>query len=186
MKSSNNRKQQGFSLIELLITIIILAILATVAIIYGPAVMKSSRDKLARNRLATVADAQSRFKGGMGRGRFGSVCELTKIPTEDGSVLLPSSVAKFDEACKPVAIDNWYVEDNIGAGDPAENAALRKTYMIHLRSELSKDLKFCMGPDGILRQPKSVRGNGGIEADNGNGNGGGGAQCTLNSPEVKQ
>ena len=173
MRRKNYQQQQGFTLIELLITIVILAILASVAILYGPAILKGSKDKLAQTRLATVAEAQNRFKGGMGRGRYGSVCELARTPTEDGSVLLPASVAKFDESCAPVAIDGWFVRDNIGASDPSENMALRKTYMVHLLNQESEEIKFCMGPDGILRKPTPPRG--GVNG-----------LCTMNSPEAEQ
>lgn len=173
MKSNEyQHKQRGFSLIELLITIVIIAVLASIAIIYGPAVIKGSKDKLARTRLATIADAQNRFKGGMGKGRFASLCELTRTPTEDGSVLLPTSVAKFDDNCKPAAIDGWSVQDDIGAGDPTENMALRKTYLIQLRKDDSKADQFCMGPDGILRKPDNIRGSG--------------SGCTMSSPEAEQ
>jgi prepilin-type N-terminal cleavage/methylation domain-containing protein len=172
------QKQRGFSLIELLIVVVMISIFASIAILYGPAVIKGSKDKLSRTRLATISDAQNRFKSGMGKGRFGSLCELARTPTEDGSVLLPTSVAKFDEGCAPIAIDGWYVQDDIGAGDPTQNPALRKTYLIQLRKEDSETERFCMGPDGILRKPKPGRGGGGGTI--------GGSTCTMSSPEVEQ
>jgi prepilin-type N-terminal cleavage/methylation domain-containing protein len=187
MRSNKNQeKQNGFSLIELLIAIVILSIMATVAVIYGPAVIKGSKNTLAKTRLAAVADAQRRFRD-MGRGRYASVCELATTVTDDGTTILPSNITKFENGCDPVAIDGWYVYDDLGAEDPQDNEVLRKTFMVYLQGENKKE-KFCMGPDGILRKPSDGRDGGGINPGSGGiivKPGTKGAACTLQSPEVE-
>lgn len=170
-----NNGQSGFTLLEILIVVVIVGVIASMAILIGTGVFKGTKDKLAQTRLAAIVDAQNRFKIGMGRGRFASVCELTQVETDDGSTLVPENVAKFGEGCAPVAIDGWYVFDDVGGNNPADDPSLRTTFLVQLQSDNSKTVAYCMGSDGILRKPESL-------ASGGRGRT---VVCNMNSPAVQ-
>lgn len=153
---TNDRAQQGFSLIELLIVIIIISVLSSIAVIGYNRVQRGIRDKMAQTRLAVFADAQTRFSVGLGRGRYATACELTQTRSARGEVLIPETTAKFDNptsSCTPVPIDGWYVSDGLTAADAATSPTLRRQYLIRLYREGGAGENYCISSvDTVLRK----------------------------------
>lgn len=164
--------QKGFTLVEILIAVVIMAILSTIAIIGYTKVTQGMRDRLARTRLAVFAEAQSRFKLGMGRGRYAGACELARTTSNTGELLIPETVARFDGNCTPIPLGDWYISDDIA--NQINNPTLKNRFIIRLTKGdplggRSTDV-YCIAEDGVLRRGISSGRNGG---------------CDRNSPSVE-
>lgn len=152
-KMKNNKTQRGFTLIEILVVIVILAVIGSIAVLSYNRVQRGIRDKLAQTRLAIFADAQTRFRVGLGRGRYAGVCELSRTMSSTGERLIGETTAKFDAACVPIEVDTWAVRDEVvNPINPAADTTLRRGYLMFLNSSNSPNFEYCMGEDGVLRR----------------------------------
>lgn len=153
MKIKNTNRAMGFTLIEILVVIVIIAIIASIAVISYSRVQRGIRDKLAQTRLAVLADAQTRFRVGLGRGRYAGVCELANTTSSSGEALINETTAKFDAACAPVAIDGWSVRDEVANPlNPSADPTLRRGFLMFLNNSQAGGVEYCMGEDGVLRR----------------------------------
>ena len=153
-KNEQENNEKGFTLMEVLITITIIAILSAIAIIGYTKVYSGMRDTLAKTRLGVFAEAESRFKLGMGRGRYAGACELTNTTSGSGEKLIPETIAKFDASCAPVPIGDWAV-----SGVDEGSAVLRNKFLIRLTKQnpaAGEFGEYCISEDGVLRRATAV------------------------------
>ena len=149
--------EQGFTLIEILVVIVIIGIISAIAVLSYTAVQRGIRDKLAQTRLAVFADAENRFRVGLGRGRYATACELANTTSNTGEKLIPETIAKFENptsTCEEVPVDGWYVTDGLESN--GSEPSLRKQFLIQLVKADGSRATYCISEDGILR--KSDRG----------------------------
>ena len=157
---SNKNNQNGFSLIELLVVVVIVGILASMAVIGYNAVVKGTRDSVQTTRLMQYVDAQNKFKTVKGKRRFGTLEELS------AEGLLNESVIKFKDGTQ-VAINNWVIEP----GDES-TAYLREHFFVVLYSDSGdkNQVTYCIAEDGVLRSVVASKY----------------SQCTINSAPVER
>jgi prepilin-type N-terminal cleavage/methylation domain-containing protein len=80
----------GFSMIELLIVVAIIAVVSAIAIPSMIASRRAGFENTAKQKLATIGQQQTAFKTLVGKRRFGSIAEL-QATTTNGSPLLTAS-----------------------------------------------------------------------------------------------
>jgi prepilin-type N-terminal cleavage/methylation domain-containing protein len=142
--------QNGFTLVEVLVVVVIIGIVAAIAIISYTRSIRVVRDEIAKTRLMHIAEAESQFRTALGRRRFAALAELAATDTPQGK-LLPETVVKFDGGGASVPIDGWIAENTPGA--PTDNAYLRNRFDIRLRSvNAGTDAVFCIHEDAVVRR----------------------------------
>lgn len=149
MKKEN--KEAGFTLIEILIVIVIIAVITGLAVLGYQKVVRGTKDKLAQTRLAVIAEAQSRFRVGMGRGRYATLRELSQTTSNTGERLVPNSILTFTTrtGIYPAVIDGWGLYE--------ERSNLRTQFGVVLYKTDYSTNTYCVYEDGILRKgPDSV------------------------------
>lgn len=145
------KNQEGWSLIELLVVMVIVGIVSSVALIGYSAVKKGTTDSVRVSRLLAFADAQNKYRTIKGKRRYATIKELCQ------EKLLPENVVKFDANCNPQPIDGWIIEDTYYG----ENInSLRDHFWAYLSKQNhdpdSGGPTFCIGEDGILRSKREA------------------------------
>ena len=136
----NNKKEQGFSLFELVVVCLIIGVISALAVIGYVAVRKNTTEAMQTTRLMQFVDVQNRFKTVMGKRRYATLEELRSAG------LLNESIIRFDRSGEQEPIEGWVLTTGDESRDFLEH---------HFRAFLKKGGKvrqFCISEDGILRR----------------------------------
>ena len=131
---------------------VVLAIIGIIAAIAGlkyAGVFSGVSNKMQTTRLSVIAEAQSRFRVSMGKGRYASLCELAQTTSNTGEKLLSDKIAAGitvgTYGCTYDFVDGWkLVEDT---------SNLRNKFLVQLvNQDLSLTDAYCISEDGVLRK----------------------------------
>ncbi len=138
------KNNKGFTLLELLITVFIVGVLVTLAVIGLPAVLKNTKNSAQPVRLSKYVNAQATFRTSLGKRRYGTLSELKNAG------LLDDSIVRYSGSDQ-VAIENY----KIVPGDES-TAFLQNNFKVTLqkqnRDSSDTELDYCVNADGVVRK----------------------------------
>ncbi len=150
-QSANVHTQRGFSLLELLIVVGLIAVVSAISVIGYQAVMRGSTEKIASSKLYEIGEAQMQYRVGMGRPRYATLQELRTTKSAAGTPLVNELLSPADSAGHSLPSQGWIIREPAGApsGD-----ALRSSYAIEAvpaDANVSSNV-YCLHEDGVLRR----------------------------------
>lgn len=153
----NRRGERGFSLIELLIVVGIIAILSAITLIGYRAVMGGGKEKMVTVKLKEIAEAQMQYRVGNGRRRYATLQELRTTMSAAGTPLLSPMVAPADGSGTATASQGWIIREPTGA---PSGSALSTAFAVEAvpASASISGFAYCIFEDGQLRRDTTARG----------------------------
>lgn len=129
-------KQQGFSLIELMIVAALIIVIAAIAIPSMIASRRAAYEATAKEKLAAIGQQQTAFKTLLGKRRYGSIAELQNT-NAGGTTLLTSG---------DVTVTGWAFSDEGASSATAFGAKVTPT------ADNPVTYSFYISEDQILRR----------------------------------